>query len=54
MTTDAWLEYLQQQGKSSHTVAAYRRGLVHFDRWYAGTHGASFQPNEVMPRDVRD
>ncbi len=49
-----WIEHLQQQGKSSHTVSAYRRGLAHFGRWYEGAYGASFQLDEVMPRDVRD
>jgi len=51
---DAWVDHLQQQGKSQHTVRAYRRGLVHFGRWYQGTYGAAFAPDEVMPRDVRD
>lgn len=49
-----WLDHLQQQGKSSHTIRAYRRGLDHFARWYAGTYDAPFAPEDVMPRDVRD
>lgn len=49
-----WLVHLQQQGKSQHTVRAYRRGLTHFSHWYATTYGAVFVPDEVMPRDVRD
>jgi site-specific recombinase XerD len=50
----AWLTYLQQQGKSRHTLRAYQRGLQHFARWYVVTYGAAFAPLEVMPRDVRD
>lgn len=49
-----WLDYLRRQGKSPHTIKAYRRGLQHFARWYAGTYDASFTPPDVMPRDVRD
>ena len=49
-----WLDHLQQQGKSLHTIKAYRRGLQHFARWYAGTYDAPFTPEDVMPRDVRD
>jgi len=51
---DEWVGHLQQQGKSQHTVRAYRRGLVHFGRWYEGTYGSDFAPDDVMPRDVRD
>ena len=61
MTTDTypdlqprWLDHLHQQGRSRHTLRAYTRGLAHFDRWYTGTYGASFAPDAVMPRDVRD
>lgn len=49
-----WLDHLRRQGKSPHTVKAYRRGLQHFARWYAGTYDAPFTPEDVMPRDVRD
>jgi integrase/recombinase XerC len=50
----SWLEFLQRQGKSRHTLNAYRQGVAHFARWYQVTYGAAFAPNEVMPRDVRD
>ncbi len=50
----AWLDHLQRQGKSRHTLRAYARGLAHFGRWYEVTYGAPFAPDEVMPRDVRD
>lgn len=49
-----WLDHLNRQGKSRHTLRAYRSGLAHFDRWYQITYGTPFVPNEVMPRDVRD
>ncbi len=49
-----WLDHLQRQGKSQHTIRAYKRGLSHFGRWYATTYGAECTPDEVMPRDVRD
>lgn len=49
-----WLDYLRRQGKSPHTIKAYRHGLRHFARWYAGTYDAPFAPEDVMPRDVRD
>ncbi len=51
---DDWLQFLHQQGKSQHTIAAYRRGLAHFGHWYEGSYGAPFVPDQVMPRDVRD
>ncbi len=49
-----WLDDLQRQGKSPHTLRAYERGLKHFAQWYQVTYGAPFVPDEVMPRDVRD
>ena len=49
-----WLDHLQRQGKSPHTLRAYERGLDHFAHWYQVTYGAIFVPDEVMPRDVRD
>jgi integrase/recombinase XerC len=49
-----WLDHLQRQGKSRHTLQAYQRGFQHFSRWYQVTYGAIFAPQEVMPRDVRD
>ena len=49
-----WLDHLQRQGKSQHTLRAYRSGLQHFARWYQSTYGDAFGPDRVMPRDVRD
>lgn len=52
---DAWLAYLDRRGKSSHTIAAYRRGLEHFTNWNRQTYGAeAFKPAKIIPRDVRD
>ena len=49
-----WLDHLQRQGKSSHTLQAYQRGVEHFARWYVVTYGEAFTVDAVMPRDVRD
>jgi integrase/recombinase XerC len=49
-----WLDHLQRQGKSQHTIRAYKRGLSHFGRWYETAYRAECTPDEVMPRDVRD
>lgn len=48
-----WLTHLEKQGKSAHTVAAYRRALTHFTTWnhkYSDT----FNPAAIIPRDVQD
>ena len=49
-----WLEDLDRQGKSRHTLAAYRRALDHFISWSETACGAPFEPSRVMARDVRD
>src|SRR5690242_5417137 len=49
-----WLESLEQQGRSSHTLAAYRRGLGHFVQWDERTYGSTFNLSAIIPRDVRD
>lgn len=51
---EKWLSHLRRQGKSPHTIKAYRRGLQHFARWYSGTYDEPVAPAKVMPRDVRD
>ncbi len=53
-TVEDWLHAPQQQGKSQHTLAAYRRGIAHFVQWNALTYGALFDPAAIIPRDVRD
>ena len=49
-----WLDDLHRQGKIRHILAAYRRALVHFIRWSESTYGQTFDPAQVIPRDVRD
>ena len=49
-----WLAWLEQQGKSRHTIAAYRRGIEHFQRWSQTSYGGRFDPAATLPRDVRD
>jgi len=49
-----WLETLRQQGKSDHTIAAYRRALTHFARWSQALYGQAFDPASIIGRDVRD
>jgi site-specific recombinase XerC len=49
-----WLEALDQQGRSRHTLAAYRRALSHFIQWDERTYGSAFNPGSIIPRDVRD
>ena len=51
---DAWLRDLDRQGKSAHTIAAYRRALKHFVRWNERSYGTPFDPAAIIPRDVRD
>ena len=43
----AWLEELEQQGKSCHTVVAYHRALEHFIPWSETAYGAPFDPAQV-------
>ena len=47
-----WLENLNQEGKSQHTIAAYRRAMEHFIRWNETAYGKPFDPGRVMARDV--
>ncbi len=49
-----WLDFLHQQGKSQHTLDAYRRALHHFADWSERCYGQRFDPAQVMPRDVSD
>jgi site-specific recombinase XerD len=49
-----WLEALEQQGKSRHTLTAYQRALVHFIQWSETTYGSPFDAAAVIPRDLRD
>ncbi len=51
---EEWIEDLERQGKSPHTLNAYRRGVEHFAKWNRTTYGEEFDPSKVIPRDVRD
>jgi integrase/recombinase XerD len=51
---DQWLETLHQQGRSHHTLAAYRRALTHFAGWSQALYGQQFEPANIIGRDVRD
>lgn len=48
-----WLKHLDRQGKSRHTIAAYRRALEHLIRWTEDTYQESFVTAKVIPRDLR-
>ena len=54
MLIQEWLEALNSQGKSAHTLAAYRRALNHFLHWYKAGYTAAFIPDAVLPRHVWD
>lgn len=49
-----WISHLQQQGKSQHTLNAYRRAVSHFTQWCQQIYGEAFDLTAIMPRDVRD
>jgi integrase/recombinase XerC len=49
-----WLDKLHRDGKSHHTIQAYRQGIQHFLSWYSDVYQDSFNPPQVMPRDIRD
>lgn len=49
-----WVEDLERSGRSTHTIAAYRRALVHFAAWNRRAYDTAFDPAAIMPRDVRD
>lgn len=49
-----WLHHLETQGKSPHTVQAYRRAIEHFIAWNQATFGEAFKPEAIIPRDVRN
>lgn len=49
----SWITDLEKKGKSTHTLAAYRRALAHFTTWYC-KYSDTFSPAAIMPRDVQD
>jgi integrase/recombinase XerC len=54
MLIETWLEHLMAQGRSPHTLKAYRRGWYHLARWYQGTYGEDCDPTRLIARDIRD
>ena len=49
-----WLDYLKQQGKSDHTIKAYRLAFNHFAHWYKTTYGEPLDPAATIARDMRE
>ncbi|MFC1975320.1 tyrosine-type recombinase/integrase [Chloroflexota bacterium] len=54
VTITQWLYELDRRGKSQSTQDTYRRGIAHFIRWSEQTYGQSFDPAEIIPRDIED
>ena len=50
----SWLGYLHQQGRSPHTLKAYRRAWQHLAQWYEGSYGEPCDPARLIARDIRD
>lgn len=50
----AWLQDLQQTGKSQQTLRAYGRAMQHFVAWSQQTDAEQFDPTLMIARDVRD
>ena len=50
----SWLDYLATQGRSNHTLSAYRRAIKHLSQWSQTTYGQSFDPAQLIARDIRD
>lgn len=49
-----WLDYLATQGRSKHTLNAYRRAVNHLANWSQATYGEQFDPAHLIARDIRD
>jgi site-specific recombinase XerD len=50
----SWVAFLNEKGKSAHTIAAYRRGLEHFIDWNQHSFDSDFDPAAIIPRDIED
>lgn len=50
---EAFIAGLEQQERSPHTLAAYRRDLTAFARWFTGTTGEPSQPDLWTATDLR-
>ncbi|MBK8129173.1 MAG: phage integrase N-terminal SAM-like domain-containing protein [bacterium] len=51
---ETWLEHLTAQGRSPHTLKAYRRGWYRLAVGIRGTYGESCDPTRLIARDIRD
>jgi integrase/recombinase XerD len=49
-----WMSYLERQGKSPLTREAYLNAVTHFVNWMGQAYRDEFDPQEVMPRDLRE
>ncbi|MCB0032600.1 MAG: tyrosine-type recombinase/integrase [Anaerolineales bacterium] len=49
-----WLEHLDQQGRSTHTLKAYRRAWHHLADWYETHYDDACDPTRLIGRDIRD
>ena len=49
-----WLDYLAIQGRSNHTLSAYRRAINHLAHWSQTTYGDPFNPTQLIARDICD
>jgi len=52
---EKYIHWLQQQGKSEHTIRRYKTVLKEFQQWYEGmTGGVPFDPKNVSAIDLQD
>ena len=49
-----WLDYLETQGRSKHTLSAYRRAINHLAQWSQTIYGEPFELSQLIARDIRD
>lgn len=49
-----WLEHLENEGKSPHTLRSYRQRVKLFQKWFEDTNDYPFTPENVTPTDLRE
>jgi integrase/recombinase XerC len=49
-----WLDHLQREGRSRHTLKAYRLALRHLANWSRLSYGEPLDPTTTIARDIRD
>lgn len=49
-----WLGYLAKQGRTKHTLNAYRRAINYLAQWNQTIYGEPFDSAQLIPRDIRD